>query len=167
MTKFQATVLLIQLKKLDQQIQRKEENVSFLRGLLANMPSICLFQKVPESTRLNYFWFAFLYDKEKFGGIGKDRFIKMLNREGIPVSGGYLCPLYEQPFLNPGHRLIPKYFPRDSRVANLNYRSLHHKNAVRLCQEGVGVDHPFLLGTKGDMKDFARAIEKIYSWFNG
>ena len=49
-------------------------------------------------TRNAYHLYMFRYDKEKFAGLPRAKFLKALAAEGIPCSGGY-SPLNKEPFL--------------------------------------------------------------------
>jgi dTDP-4-amino-4,6-dideoxygalactose transaminase len=49
-------------------------------------------------TRNAYHLYMMRYDPQKFAGLPRDKFLKALEAEGIPVSGGYY-PLNKEPFL--------------------------------------------------------------------
>lgn len=97
MTEFQGTILSVQLTRLEEQMQRRTHNARLLDRLLAEIEGIEPAVARPETTVHAYHLYTFRYRPEAFGGWPKERFLKALNGEGIPVSAGYGVPLYRNP----------------------------------------------------------------------
>ncbi len=88
-------------------------------------------------------------------------FLRALNAEGIPCSGGYgeqnMDGLIEE---QPGSRGFKRLFP-ESRL-----RQWREENQLpgndQLCDQALTFYQSILLGTKSDMDDIANAKTKIY-----
>lgn len=156
MTEFDAAVLLVQLERLEEQTQRREENAKFLSEQLSGIDGIGLLRRESYMTRISWHGFGFLYDAEAFGGVPRSKFLATLNAEGIPAGGGYSHPLYKNPLFT------ERRFGRIAEFVDFpDYRAVHCPNCERLCRECVSIDQRCLLGTIDDMCDIVRAMEKI------
>lgn len=156
MTEFDAAVLLVQLERLEEQTQRREENAKFLSEQLSGIDGIGLLRRESYMTRISWHGFGFLYDAEAFGGVPRSKFLATLNAEGIPAGGGYSHPLYKNPLFT------ERRFGRIAEFVDFpDYRAVHCPNCERLCRECVYIDQRCLLGTIDDMCDIVRAMEKI------
>ena len=156
MTEFDAAVLLVQLDRLEEQTQRREDNAKFLCEQLSGIDGIRLLRREPYMTRISWHGFSFLYDAEGFGGVPWDRFIHALDAEGIPAGGGYSHPLYKNPLFTEGR------FGRLAEFVDFpDYRAAHCPNCERLCREKVAIGQACLLGTREDMHDIVHAVAKV------
>jgi dTDP-4-amino-4,6-dideoxygalactose transaminase len=111
-------------------------------------------------TRNAYHLYMLRYDKSKFAGLSKASFLKALQAEGIPASGGY-TPLNKEPFLK--ETLASRGFQRiyDAKtLAEWEERTACPANE-QLCGEAVWFTQTMLLGPRGDMDQIAEAIRKI------
>lgn len=159
-TEFQAVLLTEQLKRVEDQSRRREQNAAYLTGQLAEIPGIRPARMYPGATRNAYHLYMFRYDKAGFANIPRTQFLKALEAEGIPCSGGY-SPLNKEPFLkntfdSRGYRAIypakrlDEWFERNQCPAN-----------DQLCEEAVWFTQTMLLGTREDMDQIAGAVRKI------
>ncbi|MBN1670475.1 MAG: DegT/DnrJ/EryC1/StrS family aminotransferase [Kiritimatiellae bacterium] len=156
MTEFQAAVLLVQLERIEDQAQRREENAVFLSRQLAGLDGISLLRREPYMTRIAWHSFRFLYDERAFGGVPRDAFVAALKAEGIPAGHGYSHPLYKNPVFAEQRfgRLVEHIrFP--------DYAGMALPNCERLCRESVTIGQTCLLGMRDDMQDIADAIRKV------
>ncbi len=160
MTEFQATLLMAQMTRLDEQSKTREQNAAYLTSLLREIPGMAPARMYEGCTRNAYHLYMFRYLKEQFAGVARATFMKALRAEGVPCSGGY-DPLNKEPFLknvlgSPGYRAI---FPAE------RLKRWHEQNQCpandRLCQEAVWFTQTMLLGTPTDMEQIAEAIRKI------
>jgi dTDP-4-amino-4,6-dideoxygalactose transaminase len=159
MTEFQGAILNSQLTRLVEQAERRQANADHLTRRLAEMPGIAPQTRIDRETRKAYHLYLFRYD-EKAWGIPRARFIEAVNAEGIPVTGGYPIPLYEQPiFAKPDFGPFTAAFDQNP---DLDYTTVRCPVAERACaSEGAWMLHNVLLGDTSDVDDIANAFEKV------
>ncbi|KAA3656719.1 MAG: DegT/DnrJ/EryC1/StrS family aminotransferase, partial [Calditrichaeota bacterium] len=97
MTEFQGAILRAQLGRYHEQMQKREQAAAILDKRLAEIPGFQILQSDERITSQSRHLYIFRYVSEAFEEISKAEFIKALQAEGIPCSGGYSIPLYEQP----------------------------------------------------------------------
>lgn len=155
-TEFQAAILLKQLTRLEAQTVTREENGKFLTSLLEPIPGILPLTRGHGETRHAYHLYIFRYDKRYFNGLSKQEFARMLAAEGVPAFMGYPEPVYKQPVFQ------ERNFMCYAIPAQVDYTGVRCPVAERACyEEGVWILQHGMLGTRDDMKAFARAILKI------
>jgi perosamine synthetase len=160
MTEFQAAILLAQMRSVDTQAKTREENAAYLAGQLREIPGIAPARQYEGCTRNAFHLFMFRYDKERFGGLPRARFLRAMAAEGIPCSSGYR-PLNQEPFL-------------ERTFASRGYQRLYSRKELsewkdrnrcpandRLCEEAVWLTQNMLLGSREDMNDVVNAMRKI------
>jgi 3-amino-5-hydroxybenzoate synthase len=96
MSEFNAAVLRVQLKRLPEQHRRRNANARHLADMLNAVPGIRVMKPTPGTEELGYYVFPFLFDPEKFAGMGKHQLRERLRESGIPTVDSY----------PPLHRLI-------------------------------------------------------------
>jgi dTDP-4-amino-4,6-dideoxygalactose transaminase len=165
LTEFQAAVLLVQLKRLDDQNKTRMQNARYLTSRLADVEGIRPLEVDSRVRKHSHHIFVLRYDSEAFGGVSRETFIEALNAEGIPCSGGYALPLYKNPmFLNRNFypRGCPVTCPEHGRIVDYAAYADMCPTAERACsREAIWIAHRVLLGTQEDMDDIVDAIEKI------
>jgi len=162
MTEFQAALLLAQLSRLEGQSRTREQNAEYLTNQLREIPGITPARMYDSCTRNAYHLYMFRYDKTQFAGISRARFLKALQAEGVPCSGGY-APLNKEPFLKNtlDSRAFRSFY---SAEAIAGYEARNHCPANdRLCEEAVWFFQTMLLGERSDMDQIAEAVRKIQS----
>jgi len=160
MTEFQATLLIAQMTRLEEQAKTREDNARYLTSLLKEIPGIKPARMYAGCTRNAYHLYMLRYLKEQFAGVQRATFLKALRAEGVPCSGGY-DPLNKEPFLknvlsSPGYRAI---FPAE-RLRRWEQQNQCPAND-RLCQEAVWFTQNMMLATRADMDQIAEAVRKI------
>jgi dTDP-4-amino-4,6-dideoxygalactose transaminase len=160
MTEFQAALLMAQMTRLERQSRTRTENATYLTSMLAEIPGITPARMYHGCTRNAYHLYMFRYDKEKFAGLPRAKFLKALGAEGIPASGGY-SPLNKEPFLkntleSPGYQAIYS----KKRIMAWADRN-HCPENDRLCGEAVWFTQNMLLGPRSDMDQIAEAVHRI------
>jgi hypothetical protein len=103
----------------------------------------------------------FRYDKEKFAGMDRAKFIKALESEGVTCSGGY-------------GKMNKESYVTDL-AKNKHYLNIYGEKTMKdwlerlncpendkLTEQAVWFFQNMLLGTKEDMEHIAEAINKIY-----
>jgi perosamine synthetase len=160
MTEFQGAILLAQMTRLEQQVNTRQENGTYLASLLREIPGITPARMYDGCTRNAYHLFMLRYDPKGFADLSRDKFLAALAAEGIPGGGGY-GPLNREPYIK-------------ETVRSRGYQKIYTKAELdrweernqcpandRLCQEAVWFTQNMLLGTRSDMDQIAEAIRKI------
>ena len=160
MTEWQAAVLTPQLDKLDEQIERRMDNVKYLNSKLKQFDFIKLLDTDDSVTKNTYHLFIMKYDSNGLKGLNRERFISAMNAEGISCSKGYV-PLYKMDaFASPNFR--------KSTGSDIDYLSMHLENTERACnEEALWMPGRLLLGSQKDMDDIIEAMDKISSNVDG
>jgi len=162
LTEIQAAMLLPQLERLDDQLQRKSKNARYLAKKFKDIDGI---NPVPGdgNTDVNGCYLYLLqYDNEKFAGLSRDKFVEALNAEGISCHIGYPWPLSKNPmFQRPkvGPEGCPFTCPYYGK--KISIKDQKFPVTERICSETVVIPHEVLLSPKSDMDDIVAAIVKI------
>ena len=162
MTEFQAALLMTQMTRIEEQSRQRDENAAYLTKLLSEIPGISPQRLHDGCTRNAWHLYMFRYDPEAFAGLERSKFLKALNAEGVPCSGGY-TPLNKEPFLlslletKPWLRIYGEKRLREWRERN------ECPVNDRLCKEAVWFTQTMLLAGRNDMEQIAGAIRKIQS----
>ena len=151
----QAVLLSQQLKRLEIQTQKRNDNGLFLNELLSNIRGLMPLTRSEAITLHCYHIYIFKYDASEFGGLSRNDFAAMLAAEGVPSFKGYPHPLYKQPLFQ------NKNFMCYAIPDHVDYTRVHCPNAEQACSEAIWILQHALLGEKEDMQAFAQAILKI------
>ena len=160
MVEFEAALLTAQMTRLEDQSKRRTANALYLTSLLKEIPGIAPAQMYEGCTRNAYHLYMFRYEKARFGGLSRATFLKALQAEGVPASGGY-SPLNREPFLKAAlsSRSYKALFP-EAVLRDWEERNECPANN-QLCEQAVWFTQNMLLGPRGDMDQIAEAIRKI------
>jgi len=162
MQEFQAVILMSQMKRLESDTQKRNENAQYLTSKIKDIPGIIPHKLYDQVTRAAYHLYPFRYKKEHFNNVPRNKFLAALKAEGIPCSGSGYGPQYkdglvEEALNSRGYkRLYSKERLKRYREEN------HYPDNDQLCKEAVRLSQQMLLGTNKDMDDIADAILKIY-----
>lgn len=165
MAEYQAAIGLCQLKKLKQQTEIRNENGRYLTPKLAAIPGITPVKTYAGVNQLSYYLYPFIYDETQFNGLSRAAFIKALSAEGIPVSTGYPnVPLYGQDFIK--QTFQTEIYKKFYAAAELDFEAYKERNhcpqMIKTYQTSVWINSQgLLLGTKSDMDDVVRGVEKV------
>ncbi len=159
MSEFQSGLLLSQLTRLDEQIERREQNAQYLDERLSAVPGIRPLKRGVGETRHGYYLYVFRYDAAHFANTPRARFIEALRAEGIPAAEGYDKPLYRQPLFT--ERNFGPFTGWTQQRSDYDYAALQLPAAEQACREGCWLPHNVLLGSLEDMEDVAAAFEKL------
>src|SRR5262249_53286122 len=101
-------------------------------------------------------------EPEAFSGLSRDRFLKALEAEGIPASGGY-SPLNREPYLEA--TLRSRAFQRVYLAERLEaWRESNQCPANdQLWGQAVWFTQNMLLGERREMEQIAQAVSRIRS----
>ena len=161
MSELHAAILLAQIERVEEQMIRRTENAGYLDRELSRIPGIRPLHTPDHVTQHAYHLYVFRYDEEVFGGLDRDLFVKALESEGVPCSGGY-NPLYRERFMREmlESRLFQQLFSGD--VLQSYLPSIDCPVTERACaKEGVWIPQEVLLGSRKDMNDIVESIRKI------
>ena len=145
MTELEAAIAAEQLKKLEALTHARIEAAEFLRERWSKIPGLAPASVRPDCRHV-YYVFALTYDADVLG-VPRERFVEAVRAEGVPLSAGYVRPLYLQPiYRRVGAADRRGLCPVAERMYSekLLYTSLVHS--------GLG---------RSDLEDVARAVEKV------
>lgn len=161
MTEFQGAILNAQLTRLEAQSKHREQNAEYLSSLLREIPGILVQKQYAGCTRNAWHVYAFRYQKQHFAGLGRDRFMLALKKEGIDdVAGGY-TPWNKEAHVSALAK--NRHYQRLYSQATLERWQQHRQcpqNDI-LCAENVRFTQTMLLGPRSDMDQIAEAIRKV------
>lgn len=160
MTEFQGALLLQQLTRLEAQSRTRTENAEYLTKQLKEIPGISPARMYDGCTRNAYHLYMFHYDSAHFAGLARSKFLKALEAEGVPSSGGY-TPLNKEPFLKEalGSRAFKAIYTQKE-LAEYEERN-HCPENDKLCERAVWLEQTMFIGPRNDMDQIAEAIRKI------
>ncbi|MHC4228637.1 MAG: DegT/DnrJ/EryC1/StrS family aminotransferase, partial [Planctomycetota bacterium] len=84
MMEYQAAVGLSQIKRLEGDTQKRNENAKYLTSKIKDIPGIVAHKLYDGVTRCAYHLYPFRYKKEHFNGAPRQKFLAALTAEGIP-----------------------------------------------------------------------------------
>jgi len=154
MTQFQAAILLVQLTRLAEQMERRDSNSRYLSERLEEIDGVEPIRIEPRLTKRHPWPFAFKYDPKQFNGASVGRICEALRAEGIPCDEIDL-PLYDQIVFIKGTLPYRLYVEEKEKIRN---RCPVADEAPR---KTISIPQWVFLGTKSDMDDIVEAIIKI------
>lgn len=159
MTEFQAAILLNQMKKLDAETKRRNENGKYLADRLGKIDGIRPQKRDERVTTHPYHLFITRYLGEEKTGVPRAKFMEALNAEGVPVFTGYV-PLYRSGMFEMAQDGCPLgcgFYGK-----KVDYANLRLPNCEKLCDsEAMWTSQSIMLGTKQDMDQIADGFEKV------
>jgi dTDP-4-amino-4,6-dideoxygalactose transaminase len=165
MAEYQAAIGLIQLRKLESQHRTRNENGTWLRAQLAEIPGIKPVALYNGVTSVSYYMCPFIYDTEAFKGLPRDKFVKALAAEGVSVSAGYPNdPLYAQGVIREtlGSAVYRKLYSGKELDFGAYKERNHCPKLIETFQRSVWLSSTnMFLGSRQDMADIADAVWKI------
>ncbi|QNL51974.1 DegT/DnrJ/EryC1/StrS family aminotransferase [Olivibacter sp. SDN3] len=164
-TEYQAAIGLAMLKRVDAETTLRNENASYLQGMLAAIPGIAPYRLYDKVTRAAFHLFPFRLEQEDFKGLSREQFIKALNAEGVPCSSGY-ATLTDKPYLRDA--FAQKRYQEAYPAEQLDFDAFVERNRCvndgKLCNgQAVWFTQNMLLGTRADMERIAEAVKRIYN----
>lgn len=153
MNEFQAAVLLAQMERLNSFNWIREQNARKLDGLLKEIEGIIPQAPAPVGTVDTHYMYMFYYDKNCFGQLDREDFVKYMNAEGIPCFIAY-------PVISDTQFFQQKQFGKRIKISR-KYGEGDLKNARRIAREVVWLPHYTLLGDDADIVEIVTAILKI------
>ncbi len=150
LTEFQAALVLAQMTRLEEQMQRREKNVSILNELLDATEGINILRRDSRVTRHANHVYMFKLDSDLGNRIDKDDFIKKVNAEGIFILSGYNSLNKNQAIISASKELTGQDHRYDCPVSE------------RICDnEALWLTQVTLLEDEKAMNDIAAALQKV------
>ncbi|MBD3183213.1 aminotransferase class I/II-fold pyridoxal phosphate-dependent enzyme [Candidatus Poribacteria bacterium] len=161
MPEWTAAVLLTQLSKLDEQVEIRERNFTYLAEGLKDIDGIEPFERDPRVTRWSIYYWNFKYIQEKFDGIPRDKFLAAIGAEGVPASvGAHGRPIYQNPLFQ--SMTDGKTWPVKCPDHYIDYTKTHCPEAERIFKtEAICISHRYFLGDISDMDLIIDAVKKV------
>lgn len=157
MTEIEAAIAVEQLRKLSRLTEGRIAAAALLTRRLSGIPSMHP-PVVRPYARHVYYMYAIRYDAE-ISGVPRDVFVKALKAEGIPVTSGYVEPIYLQPLYHAGRsrwQTAPRSdgWPPYGRGTCPVAERMHFAELINtdLCFAGL---------TEDDADDIGTAVEKV------
>jgi len=161
MPEWTAAVLLKQLTRLDDQIETRERNFTYLAEGLKEIDGVEPFDRDPRVTRWSIYYWNFKYKQDEFDGIPRDKFLRAVSAEGAPLGvGAHGRPIYQNALFQAmtGDSTWPIKCPS----CEIDYTEVHCPEAERIYQtEALNIAQPHFLGDREDMDLILEAIRKV------
>jgi dTDP-4-amino-4,6-dideoxygalactose transaminase len=165
MTELQGALLLTQLAKLPVQNETRRRNVRCLFSALEAIPGVVPCQLNPQTEQAVFYLVILRYHAPAWDGLKREHVLEALQAEGIPCTGGYSFPLYENPLFTSvdfNAELSPYRLGHEAPIDFSRYRG-GCPIAERACrEESIWLTQNLFLGSEDDVEDIARAFEKVY-----
>lgn len=158
----EAAIGLVQFKKLSGFLKRRRLAAAYLREKLGDIPFL-EFPKQEAGIEHSYFVYPVRFNQKK-AGIHRDVFAKALIAEGIPVTPGYVKPLYWNPVYQWKEFYGKSQFPFSASPRKIAYPRGLCPMVERLHRDVILATmwtHPKL--TKADLDGIVKAVKKVVS----
>lgn len=161
MPEWTAAVLLAQLTKLDEQVETRERNFTYLAEGLKEVDGVEPFERDPRVTRWSIYYWNFRYIQEEFDDIPRSKFLEAVNAEGAPIGvGAHGAPIYQNPLFQ--SMTADRTWPIKCPSREIDYTKVHCPEAERIYQkEALSIGQSAFLGDKEDMDLILEAIRKV------
>jgi len=154
-----AALLLSQLSRLPEQIERRIVGASFLAEGLESIGGLKPLKKDPRVTRRGYYFMVLRYDRKQFHDVPLGRFLEALKAEGVPCASGYGMPLCKQPAFR--REYVAELLRRPIEEIP-DYPNLHLPVAERFCaEEQVTLPQAVLLAEPSELQLIVDAVAKV------
>ena len=163
-TELQASLGLVQLKNLENENEFRRERARYLSEKLGQFDGIICPKELGDIYHVYHVWGGKI-DKNELG-ISRDKFVKAMVAEGIPMRKGYPRPLYMNPLFQnytksdkSGFISTHGYYDDST---TLNYKKGCCPVAERMCyEEALWFFHIWSPVQKTDLDDVIFAVEKV------
>jgi perosamine synthetase len=160
MQQFQAVILMQQFDKLIQETEVRRQNADYL---IEGLKQIAGAQPVrlPENSRAVWHLFPFRYDAKAFNGLSRDKFVRAMGAEGIPLSTGYTEQYFDgliaEACASRGFKRL--FSPERLKACRESWKEL--KGNRQVCETTVALGQNMLLTDRNAMDHILAAIKKI------
>ncbi len=159
-TEFQSALLSAQMKRLAEQTNLRHSNALYLNEMMEKIEGITPARIYRGVTKGAFHLYMFRYNKDRFSGLSREKFLKALKAEDIPCSAGY-GSLPDSSYIQ--SLAVNKYYRRiygEKRMSEWLEQIKCPKN-LQLTGEAVWLFQNTLLGSRQDMEKIVEAVAKI------
>ena len=150
-TEFQAAVLLAQLERLPEQIERRNANIAHFEERVAEIEGVSTLRHDERQTTRSGYGIILRYDEQAWRGVSRDRFARALHAEGVDLYTSFYTPVYKTPL----------FAWRDAPI-DVDYSETHCPVAeLASYHEMIWLPHEVFLGTTADVDDICDGVEKL------
>jgi dTDP-4-amino-4,6-dideoxygalactose transaminase len=164
MNEFEGAILLGQLPTVLERHALRNKNANYLTSKIKDIPGITP-QKLYDGTEEGSFYlYTMNYNKEEYGGIPRETYLKALAAEGIGLSPYIKNGLHREPWVD---NIINRRVYRQM-YGNARLKQFKEEMACPVCDLICDEEMVMLwasgplLGTKDDMDDVVNALTKVY-----
>ena len=151
MTEFQAAVLLAQLERLPEQIERRSRNIAHLERRVAEIDGVSTLAHDERMTVKSGYGVVLKYDERAWRGVSRNRFARALYAEGMRIEAAFYVPVYKSPL-----------FAWKDAPVEVDYSQTSCPVAERAAfKEMIWLPHDIFLGDASDVDDLCDGIVKI------
>lgn len=156
LSEMQAALLHAQMDRLDELAARREQVARRLTALLGDVPGIEPLPYGPHTTAHAYHLYVIRYDETVYG-VPRATYCKAIQAEGVPLSEGYVLPLYRQPLF--ANRAFGPFLVSEK----MDYNAVSCPVCERACgTEGTWLWQGHLLASDEDVERVGEAFHKLY-----
>lgn len=146
-TPWQAAILRCQLRRIDEQIDRRARHAAALFAALGPEDALQPVQLPSAVTRWSIYTCPFRYQSANMAGVSRDQFLQALRAEGIPAWEGHTEPVYRRPLF------------RENRLV---YRNAGCPEAERVSvEESLVIGQRFFLGPPSWVERLIHIIRRL------
>lgn len=163
LSEFQAAILLAQLERLPELTKRRARAAQLLETQLSELGLEPLERDARITTRACY-QLVMKYDKARFSGVPRDRFLAALAAEGVKCDGSFYVPIPHSPLANARTAQWPLLRERygeglrsPETLAKLRF-PVAEKAAL---EEAVWMHYPYLLAEDDGLERIIEAFAKV------
>jgi dTDP-4-amino-4,6-dideoxygalactose transaminase len=149
MTEFQAAVLLAQMRRMPDQRARRAEAAAYLTEQMLQIPDVVPVTVPQGVTAHSWYTYHWRWLGAKHGGLPKMEFARAMRAEGIPLLHGYV-PINRNEAVRAEIKRLGGHEPAACPAAE-------RADA----EEVLAFSIPILLGTREDLDDVVRAVQKV------
>ena len=154
MSEFQAAVLLAQLSRLDELLERKNRNAEIVRAGLAEIGGLQWPREDERITQQSYVYPRLAYDAEAFDGLPSEKFAAAIAASELSFNGGRGWLLYQHPLFTSVQFTF-------RHLNHIDYTQVHCPNAENAWSHWVQLPQEVMLASEDAMHDFVNAVAKI------
>lgn len=148
-TEFQAALAYCQLNKMDKFEKIRSKNAEEIIKALNVVEGIETVKTDQRVTKRIYHLVTLRYDQDYFKGISKNRFLRALAAEGVPLLDGYKYPIYKNELFKNDKKNDYSIYEERCPIAELT------------CKQAIWIPQNYLLGNDKDISELVEAIYKV------